>query len=268
MLGNNASSLELVNHCAAISFERRFIIKLHIYNVSSHHLEINDGLQRVDLCLTYFHVETTIPKQIIMGNSVMNGIGRQAKTLSEHQQQALLAWLNTRKHADRNRLIVLLSFKSGLRAKEIASLKWSMVMNAEGNIGDHMHLTNDASKGKSGRVIALNKDLKRQLIKIKENEGITIEDAGRSIIQTQREQGTSAQVIVNSFAEWYRKLGFVGCSSHSGRRSFITQAARKIGLVGGSLRDVQALAGHASLVTTSRYIETDVEAQLKLVNMI
>jgi integrase/recombinase XerD len=75
-------------------------------------------------------------------------------------------------------------------------------------------------------------------------------------------------VIVNSFAEWYRKLGFVGCSSHSGRRSFITQAARKASLVGGSLRDVQALAGHASLSTTSRYIETDNEAQQKLVNIV
>jgi integrase len=70
----------------------------------------------------------------------MSGIGRQAKIPSEHQQQALLAWLETRKHADRNRLIVLLSYKAGLRAKEIASLKWSMVMDADGDIGDHVHL--------------------------------------------------------------------------------------------------------------------------------
>jgi len=52
----------------------------------------------------------------------MSGIGKQAKIPSEHQIQALLAWLETRKHADRNRLIVLLSYKAGLRAKEIASL--------------------------------------------------------------------------------------------------------------------------------------------------
>jgi integrase/recombinase XerD len=138
----------------------------------------------------------------------------------------------------------------------------------DGDIGHHIHLTNEASKGKSGRVIALNKDLKKQLIKVKEIEGITIADAKQAVIQTQRGQGTSAQMIVNSFSEWYRKLGFLGCSSHSGRRSFITQAARKISLVGGSLRDVQALAGHASLTTTSKYIEIDAEAQAKLVDIV
>jgi len=195
-------------------------------------------------------------------------MGKQAKIINEHQLQALLAWLETRKHATRNRLIVLLSFKAGLRAKEIASLKWSMIMTADGNIGDHIHLTNEASKGKSGRIIALNKELKKQLIKAREIDGINIADAGRSVIKTQRGQGTTAQVIVNSFAEWYRKLGFVGCSSHSGRRSFITQAARKASLVGGSLRDVQALAGHASLTTTSRDIEADGNAQARLVNVV
>jgi integrase len=196
------------------------------------------------------------------------GMDKQAKIINEHQLQALLAWLETCKHATRNRLIVLLSFKAGLRAKEIASLKWSMIMTADGNIGDHIHLTNEASKGKSGRIIALNKELKKQLIKAKEIDGINIADARRSVIKTQRGQGTTAQVIVNSFGEWYRKLGFVGCSSHSGRRSFITQAARKASLVGGSLRDVQALARHASLTTTSRYIEADGEAQARLVNIV
>ena len=111
------------------------------------------------------------------------GMGKQAKIINEHQLQALLAWLETRKHATRNRLIVLLSFKAGLRAKEIASLKWSMIMTADGNIGDHIHLTNEASKGKSGRIIALNKELKKQLIKAKEIDGINIADAGRSVIR-------------------------------------------------------------------------------------
>jgi integrase/recombinase XerD len=37
---------------------------------------------------------------------------------------------------------------------------------------------------------------------------------------------------------------------------------------GGSLRDVQALAGHANLQTTQRYIDVDAECQRKVVEMI
>jgi site-specific recombinase XerC len=42
----------------------------------------------------------------------------------------------------------------------------------------------------------------------------------------------------------------------------------KISEVGGSLRDVQQLAGHASLGTTARYIEGDHDAQRKVVALI
>jgi integrase/recombinase XerD len=73
---------------------------------------------------------------------------------------------------------------------------------------------------------------------------------------------------VNLFFVWYEHLGFRGCSSHSGRRTFITNAARKISTVGGSLRDVQVLAGHTRLSTTQRYIEADSEAQRRVVNLV
>ena len=56
--------------------------------------------------------------------------------------------------------------------------------------------------------------------------------------------------------------------SHSGRRTFITNAARKISTVGGSLRDVQMLAGHKALSTTQRYIEGDVEAKRRVVDLV
>ena len=76
------------------------------------------------------------------------------------------------------------------------------------------------------------------------------------------------QVIVNTFAKWYRDLGYDGCSSHSGRRTFITNAARNITSVGGSLRDIQDLAGHSSLQTTQLYIEVNKEARSKVVELI
>ena len=65
-----------------------------------------------------------------------------------------------------------------------------------------------------------------------------------------------------------RPLGFSGASSHSGRRTFITKAAKEIVEAGGSLRDVQELAGHASLATTQRYIQGDTEAKRKVVALI
>ena len=70
------------------------------------------------------------------------------------------------------------------------------------------------------------------------------------------------------FSSWYKKLGLIGCSSHSGRRTFITETAKKISLVNGSLKDIQMMVGHSSLQTTQRYIESDSEAQRKVVNLI
>src|ERR1700739_2319347 len=81
-------------------------------------------------------------------------------------------------------------------------------------------------------------------------------------------EATSPQAIVNMFHRWYRPLGFVGCSSHSGRRTFITNAARKISTVGGSLRDVQELAGHSNLRTTQRYIDENPEAHARVVELV
>jgi integrase/recombinase XerD len=57
-------------------------------------------------------------------------------------------------------------------------------------------------------------------------------------------------------------------SSHSGRRTFVTCCAKNIVAAGGSLRDVQELAGHASLATTQRYIQAgDTAAKRRVVDL-
>jgi integrase len=50
--------------------------------------------------------------------------GRQAKILSDQQVQDLLCFADTTRRRDRNRLMILLSVKAGLRAGEIAKLTW------------------------------------------------------------------------------------------------------------------------------------------------
>ncbi|QOZ42190.1 site-specific integrase [Bradyrhizobium sp. CCBAU 53340] len=193
------------------------------------------------------------------------GLGKQAKTLSKGQAEATLAYLSTTRYPERNRLIFLLSTKAGLRAKEIAHLTWRMVSDATGQVGHAIHLTDDASKGTSGRVIPIHPEIRASLIACRQT---LTRETGNYVISTERMACTSPQVIVNMFQRWYRHLGFVGCSSHSGRRTFITGAARKISTVGGSLRDVQALAGHSNLRTTQRYIEENADAQRRVVQQL
>ena len=190
-------------------------------------------------------------------------LAKQAKILSGRQVAHLLSFLSLTRHPDRNRVIVLLSVKAGLRAKEIANLKWDMVTDAEGALSTAIRLEDAATKGSSGRVIPLGRDLTEAL-----SELHLTRTENSFVITSERSPQLSAAAVVNLFADWYRRLGFRGCSSHSGRRTFITNAARKIGAVGGSLRDVQMLAGHSALSTTQRYIESDAEAQRKVVDLV
>lgn len=196
-------------------------------------------------------------------------IGKQAKILSDKQQNLTMAHLETTRYPLRNKIIFLLSFKEGLRAKEISKLAWGMVCNSDGKIADVINLSNNASKGKySGRIIPLHKELKillGELLAEKQKDEYFSLD--KPVIATERGEHTTPQVIVNFFYNLYKTIGFNGCSSHSGRRTFITNAAKHISLVGGTLNDVRLLAGHSSLATTQRYIAYDTEAQRKIVEM-
>ena len=90
----------------------------------------------------------------------------------------------------------------------------------------------------------------------------------RPVILSRLNSNFSAQTIVNWFSLLYKELEFTNCSSHSGRRTFVTRAAKNVVKAGGSLRDVQQLAGHSSLQTTQRYIEGDSDAKKRLVDLI
>jgi len=194
-------------------------------------------------------------------------LGKQAKTLTKAQIDAALGYLSRTRHPTRNRVILLLSVKAGLRAKEIASLTWDMVTTSDGEIGNAIHLRDVASKGSSGgRIIPMNRELRSALVDLRASGSLSRPSS--HVVTTERTGRTSAQAVVNMFSNWYVNLAFSGCSSHSGRRTFITNVARKISTVGGSLRDVQMLAGHSNLATTQRYIEGDAEAQQRIVQMV
>jgi len=189
--------------------------------------------------------------------------GKQAKILSDDQVEWLLSFASTTRNPLRNRVLVLLSLKAGLRAGEIANLTWPMVLDPGGEIGRVIELRNHAAKKKSGRLIAMHPDLRDALAAWRD---ATIPVG--PVVRSERGQTMTPVSIVNFFAIAYRAIGLAGCSSHSGRRTFITRAARLVHKAGGSLRDVQILAGHRSIQTTQAYIDGDTDAQRRLVALI
>ena len=108
-------------------------------------------------------------------------------------------------------------------------------------------------------------DLRIALISHHREQGLP---ARGPVIRSQRGAHMMPRSIVSWFAVIYDEAGLDGCSSHSGRRTFITNAAKLVAKAGGSLRDVQELAGHRALSTTERYIEGDRDAQRKLVRLL
>jgi integrase/recombinase XerD len=188
-----------------------------------------------------------------------------AKVLAPADVRALLTSAARRRHAARSRTMILLSCKAGLRACEIAGLDWTMVCRPDGRITRSITIPGSIAKNGRGRRIPMHGDLRVALEALHaENKWATY----GPVIRSQRGAHMTPRSVVNWFAALFAEAGLEGCSSHSGRRTFITNAARLVSKAGGSLRDVQELAGHRSLTTTERYIEGDRDAQRKLVRLL
>ena len=191
--------------------------------------------------------------------------GKQAKTLTRQQVRVALHRAGRGRYPERDRVMILLSVKAGLRAGEIARLTWPMVLDTNGRIAHQLELLDSAAKKRSGRTIPLHPDLHRALLQLRRKTGIE-----RAVIRSERggPQGMRPNSIVNWFRRLYCDIGLSGCSSHSGRRTFITRAARLVSKAGGSLRDVQELAGHRSIEQTQAYIDDSERAKRKLIELI
>jgi len=189
---------------------------------------------------------------------------RQARTVNTTQIKQALRTANTLRHPDRNAAMLLLSFKAGLRAGEIAKIEWSMLLDANNKLGTSINLPGRITKNAHPRRVPIHPDLRKALQKLAKGRG----DLNGPVIMSERGRAMSAKSVVNWFKHIYMLAGLEGCSSHSGRRTFVTQAARLVHKAGGSLRDVQLLAGHRSITTTQAYIDGDSDAQRKLVRLI
>ncbi|WP_294338926.1 site-specific integrase [uncultured Sphingomonas sp.] len=188
-----------------------------------------------------------------------------ARVLVPADVRRLAARVKSHRHPVRDHAIILLSFKAGLRACEIAGLDWSMVLRPDGRLDHQVAVSRHIAKNGSARRLPMHSDLKQVLARLHFSQG-----APRSgpVVRSERGCHMTARSIVNWFARLYAAAGLIGCSSHSGRRTFITRSARLLSHTGGSLRDIQELAGHRSLSTTERYIAGDRDAQRKLIRLV
>lgn len=178
---------------------------------------------------------------------------KQAKTLTERELKLVLAHCATRHHAARDRLAVLLGHWAGLRAKEIAALKLSHVLNDDGSIRDSFLLTAEETKGRKARRVFVSTRLQREISLY--TKLVHFRQVNPYLLQSQKGSCFSPNTMCQLLNSIYQACGIEGASSHSGRRSFITKLAGK----GVSVRVLQELAAHANLATTQRYIDVNDE---------
>src|SRR5260221_11073806 len=138
-------------------------------------------------------------------------LGKQAKTLSKAALQDLLAHASATRNPLRNRVIVLLSAKAGLRAGEIANLTWDMVVDPNGAISTAIELRDHAAKKRSGRLIPLHKDLRNALASWR-----ALTRGTGPVVLSERGWAMTPLRLVVGLARAYRAHGLEGCPSHSG----------------------------------------------------
>jgi integrase/recombinase XerD len=176
-------------------------------------------------------------------------VTKQAKTLDERQLQRLLEFVAKTKSAKRNRAILLLTHLAGMRIGECAALRVSDVLASDGSIRKDIDLSAAQTKGNKSRTVLLNQRMQAELAAYMQT--VRVRDAKQPLFSTQRSAGFTANSLTQVVNGIYKKAGFDGCSSHSGRRGFITNLAEK----GVSVRVMMALAGHQNMSTTQRYID-------------
>lgn len=153
------------------------------------------------------------------------------------------------RNAERNRMILMLGFLSGLRACSIAALKIGNVLDDAGNVKDEFVLLAEQTKGRKAQRIFLSGRLKKEI----EHYVPTLKklDPSLPLIQSQKnQQHFSSNSLVQLVNRIFKSTG-IDTSSHAMRRQFITNLANNA----VNPRVIQKLANHSSLNHTMRYID-------------
>ena len=195
----------------------------------------------------------------------VDSMSKQAKTLTVEELRRVLDYTATRKHSVRNRALLMTTHLSGMRVGEVASLRNSDVLDAEGNIRNEIRLSAEQTKGNEARVVFVSDKLRKELELYTRLIGnATINPALKFFYsQKSNSDGFTANTLTQFFHYLYKRAGIDGASSHSGRRTFITNLATK----GVGVRVLMSLAGHKNISTTQAYIDVNDDMKRKAVEL-
>jgi integrase/recombinase XerD len=174
----------------------------------------------------------------------------QAKTLTTADIEQLLSYINTRKYAARNRSMMLLTHWAGLRIGEVACLRWSDVTNRDGKVKDEIRLLPEMTKGRHARTVFVSAKLKAELQAYADQAKCVERSYPFFASQKSVKSGFSSNSLSQTFSLLYEGARLEGASSHSGRRTFLTNLANK----GTAIHLLKTLAGHRSIQTTAAYL--------------
>ena len=198
--------------------------------------------------------------KLYLGRKTMS---KQAKTLNEQELRKVLDYISTRKHAARNRALLMTTFLSGMRVGEVSSLRFNDVVDSDGNVRNEIRLTPAMTKGQYARVVFVNERLRKELEKYIRTYSPVDKSLKLFYSQKKHSDGFNANTLTQHFHFLYKRAGINGASSHSGRRSFITNLASK----GVSVRVLMSLAGHRNISTTQAYIDVNDDMKRRAVEL-
>ena len=190
-------------------------------------------------------------------------MAKQAKTLNQNEIHKVLGYTATRKHSTRNRCLLYTTFLSGMRVGEVATLRYSDVVNVDGTIKNEIRLSAQNTKTNEARTVFVNDKLRKEFEKY-----IAVYKPSNPTVkffysQKRDSCGFSPNTLTQFFHYLYKRAGVDGASSHSGRRTFITNLATQ----GVGVRVLMSLAGHKNISTTQCYIDVNDDMKRKAVEL-
>ena len=185
------------------------------------------------------------------------GTSGRAAVLSGAQVRHVFRIAKTKSRwSERAEAVFALSIGLGLRAKELASLKWTDVYDGErASVRSVIHLKAAYTKRARTRDVFVSSTQVRQVLATyAERRGPwSGRSANAALFPSQKGGHLTASSMARFLKGLYFDAGIPKASSHSGRRTLITGLAER----GIDLKAIAEIAGHTSIRTTAMYVETN-----------